>query len=114
MDFTINANPSKRYIPSDKASVQYKFWAFVNSAGFEYFILLLITLNTVILMMKVSMNLMNLKFIRKLLILSQFKWHNQSEKVKNVLKLLNIAFTSMFTLESILKLAGYGLKVKLY
>ena len=53
MDFTINAKPNKRYIPSDKTSFKYKIWSFVNSAGFEYFILFLITVNTIILMMKV-------------------------------------------------------------
>lgn len=53
MDFAINAKPTERYMPTNKTSIKYKIWQFVVSTGFEYFILILITLNTVILMMKV-------------------------------------------------------------
>lgn len=53
MDFAINAKPLERYMPTNKASFKYKIWKLVVSTGFEYFILLLITVNTVILMMKV-------------------------------------------------------------
>ena len=54
MDFAINAKPSQVYVPEDKTTFSYKIWALCVSAPFEYFVLVLITLNTVILMMKVS------------------------------------------------------------
>lgn len=53
MDFAINAKPIERYMPTNKTSFKYKIWTLVVSTGFEYFILLLITVNTLILMMKV-------------------------------------------------------------
>jgi hypothetical protein len=54
MDFAINAKPIERYMPTNKKSFKYKIWQFVVSTGFEYFILFLITINTLILMMKAS------------------------------------------------------------
>lgn len=57
MDFAINAKPIERYMPTDKGSFKYKIWQFVVSTGFEYFILFLITVNTLILMMKVKISL---------------------------------------------------------
>jgi hypothetical protein len=89
MDFALNAQPLERYMPSDLKSFKYKVWRFVVSNPFEYFILLLITLNTVILMMK---------------------WYNQPENIKNFLKYLNIAFTSLFTFECLLKILAFGFK----
>ena len=53
MDFAIHAKPSIQYIPKNKNSFKFKVWQFVVSTGFEYFILLMIALNTIILMMKV-------------------------------------------------------------
>jgi voltage-dependent calcium channel N type alpha-1B len=53
MDFAINAKPLERYVPSDTKSFNYKVWKLVVSPGFEYFVLILIALNTIILMMKV-------------------------------------------------------------
>lgn len=89
MDFAINAKPIERYIPKNKDSYKYKIWQFVVSPGFEYFILFLITCNTIILMMK---------------------WHNQSDNIKTILKYLNIIFTSLFTFESFLKIIAFGFK----
>ena len=91
MDFAINAKPLERYMPKNKNTIKYKIWQLVVSTGFEYFLLFLITVNTVILMMK---------------------WHNQSENIKVVLKLLNIVFTSFFTFECVLKIIAFGFKVK--
>jgi hypothetical protein len=54
MDFAINAKPLERYMPTQKNSFNYKIWQLVVSSGFEYFILTMITLNTVILTMKVN------------------------------------------------------------
>ena len=41
-------------MPADKQSFQYKMWKFVVSPPFEYSIMTMIALNTVVLMMKVS------------------------------------------------------------
>lgn len=53
IDFAISAKPLTRYMPRDKQSFQYKTWTFVVSPPFEYFIMAMIALNTVVLMMKV-------------------------------------------------------------
>ena len=87
MDFAINAEPLVRFVPSNKFGFKFKIWQLVNSSGFEYFILFLITLNTFILMLK---------------------WYNQPDDIKTVLKILNIAFTSLFTIECILKITASG------
>lgn len=54
IDFAINARPLTRYMPQNKLSFQYKMWKFVVSPPFEYAIMTLIALNTLVLMMKVS------------------------------------------------------------
>ncbi|GBP83736.1 Voltage-dependent calcium channel type A subunit alpha-1 [Eumeta japonica] len=54
IDFTIEARPLERYMPSKRASFKYKVWRIVVSTPFEYFIMTLIVLNTLLLMMKVS------------------------------------------------------------
>lgn len=53
IDFAINAKPLTRYMPEDTQSFQYRMWKFVVSAPFEYSIMIMIALNTVVLMMKV-------------------------------------------------------------
>jgi len=55
IDFAINAKPLTRYMPQDKQSYQYKMWKFVVSTPFEYSILTMIAINTVVLMMKVKL-----------------------------------------------------------
>ncbi|XP_072765473.1 voltage-dependent calcium channel type A subunit alpha-1 isoform X11 [Anoplolepis gracilipes] len=52
IDFTIQARPLERYMPKERNSVKYKIWRIVVSTPFEYFIMILIVLNTVLLMMK--------------------------------------------------------------
>lgn len=47
-------------MPQNKQSFQYKMWKFVVSPPFEYFIMVMIALNTIVLMMKVSRLLLNL------------------------------------------------------
>lgn len=54
IDFAISARPLTRYMPRDKQSLQYKTWTFVVSPPFEYFIMAMIALNTLVLMMKVG------------------------------------------------------------
>lgn len=53
IDFTIGARPLERYMPNRRNSFKYKIWRVVVSSPFEYFIMLLIVLNTLLLMMKV-------------------------------------------------------------
>lgn len=55
IDFAIQAKPLERYMPKDRVSFKYKIWRIVVSTPFEYFIMLLIVLNTLLLMMKVSL-----------------------------------------------------------
>lgn len=43
-------------MPKERNSVKYKIWRIVVSTPFEYFIMGLIVLNTVLLMMKVSVH----------------------------------------------------------
>lgn len=53
IDFAINAKPLTRYMPENTQSFQYRMWKFVVSPPFEYSIMIMIALNTVVLMMKV-------------------------------------------------------------
>ncbi|XP_016099824.1 voltage-dependent N-type calcium channel subunit alpha-1B-like, partial [Sinocyclocheilus grahami] len=62
IDFAINAKPLTRYMPQDQQSFQYRLWKFVVSPPFEYSIMIMIALNTVVLMMKDR--LLNLSFLR--------------------------------------------------
>ncbi|CAI9620489.1 unnamed protein product, partial [Staurois parvus] len=52
IDFVISAKPLTRYMPQNRQSFQYKMWRFVVSPPFEYFIMVMIALNTIVLMMK--------------------------------------------------------------
>ena len=49
----MEAKPAERFMPENPNSIQYKIWMFVDSVPFEYFVMLLITGNTVILMIQV-------------------------------------------------------------
>ncbi|XP_076228269.1 calcium voltage-gated channel subunit cacophony isoform X4 [Nomia melanderi] len=89
IDFTIQARPLERYMPKERNSVKYKIWRIVVSTPFEYFIMGLIVLNTLLLMMK---------------------FHRQSDVYKNTLKYMNMCFTGMFTVECILKIAAFGVR----
>ncbi|XP_076836896.1 voltage-dependent N-type calcium channel subunit alpha-1B [Brachyhypopomus gauderio] len=88
IDFVINAKPLTRYMPQGKHSYQYKMWKFVVSTPFEYSILTMIAVNTVVLMMK---------------------FHEAPKPYEEMLKWLNIIFTALFTLECILKIIAFGL-----
>ena len=39
------------------------------------------------------------------------QFHRQSDSYKNTLKYMNMCFTGMFTVECILKIAAFGVKV---
>jgi len=68
IDFTIQARPLERYMPKERNSVKYKIWRIVVSTPFEYFIMILIVLNTLLLMMKVSVtiSLLHSNFFREI------------------------------------------------
>ncbi|XP_042203565.1 voltage-dependent calcium channel type A subunit alpha-1-like isoform X3 [Homarus americanus] len=87
IDFAIQAKPLERYMPKDRVSFKYKIWRIVVSTPFEYFIMLLIVLNTLLLMMK---------------------FYQAGDLYEKVLGLLNIGFTSFFLLECIMKILAYG------
>lgn len=57
MDFAINAKPIETYIPPKRKEYKYKVWKLVVSTPFDYFIMVLIVLNTILLMMKVRKRL---------------------------------------------------------
>ncbi|XP_075762182.1 voltage-dependent N-type calcium channel subunit alpha-1B isoform X5 [Pelodiscus sinensis] len=87
IDFAISAKPLTRYMPQNKQSFQYKMWKFVVSPPFEYFIMAMIALNTIVLMMK---------------------FYDAPETYEEMLKCLNIVFTSMFSMECVLKIIAFG------
>ncbi|XP_069022297.1 LOW QUALITY PROTEIN: calcium channel, voltage-dependent, N type, alpha 1B subunit, a [Embiotoca jacksoni] len=87
IDFAINAKPLTRYMPMNTQSFQYRMWKFVVSAPFEYSIMIMIAVNTVVLMMK---------------------FHGAPDFYEAMLKNLNIVFTTLFSLECILKIIAFG------
>uniref|UniRef100_A0A8C9WB04 Voltage-dependent calcium channel type A subunit alpha-1 n=1 Tax=Scleropages formosus TaxID=113540 RepID=A0A8C9WB04_SCLFO len=88
IDFAISAKPLTRYMPQNRQTFQYRLWHFVVSPSFEYTVLAMIALNTVVLMMKV--------------------YHSAPAAYDTVLKHLNTAFTVLFSLECILKIMAFG------
>uniref|UniRef100_A0A0L8G525 Voltage-dependent calcium channel alpha-1 subunit IQ domain-containing protein n=1 Tax=Octopus bimaculoides TaxID=37653 RepID=A0A0L8G525_OCTBM len=89
IEFAIEARPSCRYMPKNKNSLKYKIWKVVVSPKFEYVVMILIALNTVVLMMK---------------------YNGSSHEYKNALQKLNLAFSVLFTIECVLKLMGFGIR----
>eukprot|EP00063_Salmo_salar_P041148 XP_014015983.1 PREDICTED: voltage-dependent N-type calcium channel subunit alpha-1B-like isoform X14 [Salmo salar] len=87
IDFAINAKPLTRYMPENVQSFQYRMWKFVVSPPFEYSIMIMIALNTVVLMMK---------------------FHGAPDFYEAMLKHFNIVFTALFSLECILKIIAFG------
>ncbi|XP_051864685.1 voltage-dependent calcium channel type A subunit alpha-1 isoform X21 [Drosophila albomicans] len=89
IDFTIGARPLERYMPKNRNTFKYKVWRIVVSTPFEYFIMMLIVFNTLLLMMK---------------------YHNQGKMYEQSLKYINMGFTGMFSVETVLKIIGFGVK----
>lgn len=86
-------------------------WQFVVSPPFEYSIMALIALNTIVLMMKVHSH--QPLFAAKLFPLNKLcrlclQFDNASPTYDDVLKYLNIVFTTFFFMESILKIIAFG------
>lgn len=73
--------------------MKYRIWRLVTSGPFEYFIMAMICLNTIILMMK---------------------FHGNSEMYEKVLRFFNTALTSVFSVESILKILAFGVRVRMF
>ncbi|XP_066283364.1 voltage-dependent L-type calcium channel subunit alpha-1D-like isoform X5 [Branchiostoma lanceolatum] len=84
IEFALKAKPLRRYVP--KNPIQYKFWYVVNSQTFEYTMFILIMLNTVSLAMK---------------------FHGQPTEYSEAMDYLNYFFTTVFTIECILKILAY-------
>ncbi|KAK2174860.1 hypothetical protein NP493_771g00002 [Ridgeia piscesae] len=91
IDFSINAKPISRYMPSNKDSLKYRVWRLVVSTVFDYFIMVMIALNTITLMMK---------------------FYDEPDEYVAFMRHLNAAFTLVFTIECVLKLIAYGLRVR--
>ncbi|XP_050972856.1 voltage-dependent L-type calcium channel subunit alpha-1F [Labeo rohita] len=79
--YALKAQPIKIYIPKNPS--QLKFWRIINSSQFEYIMFLLILLNTLTLAVQ----------------------HYEQSKLFNfVMDILNMIFTTLFTVEMIIKL----------
>ncbi|KAJ7992826.1 hypothetical protein DPEC_G00266050 [Dallia pectoralis] len=87
IDFAISAKPLTRYMPQNRQTFQYRLWHFVVSPSFEYTVLAMIALNTIVLMMK---------------------YYSAPPAYEAVLKHLNTAFTVLFSVECILKILAFG------
>ncbi|CAF0948727.1 unnamed protein product [Didymodactylos carnosus] len=87
IEFALKSRPVKRYIPKNKT--QLKIWWFITSPPFEYAIFALIMINTLCLAMK---------------------YHNQPASYTKALDYMNILFTAIFGLESLLKIAAFRFK----
>ncbi|ESO06434.1 hypothetical protein HELRODRAFT_160604 [Helobdella robusta] len=87
IEFALKARAQRRYIPKDK--MQHKIWWIVTSQPFEYFIFILILLNTITLAMK---------------------YDDSPKEYQFVLDVLNMVFTGAFALEFILKLFAFRIK----
>ncbi|KAF7233886.1 hypothetical protein EG68_12572 [Paragonimus skrjabini miyazakii] len=106
MEFAINAKPLCRYMPSNPNSTKYRIWRLVVSGPFEYYIMLMIALNTLILMMKY--------YRPDHTETGSMTPDLETQKYQNycsTLVYLNAAFTAMFTMECLLKLIAFGPKV---
>ncbi|XP_024859674.1 voltage-dependent R-type calcium channel subunit alpha-1E isoform X3 [Kryptolebias marmoratus] len=88
IDFAISAKPLTRYMPQNRHTFQYRLWHFVVSPSFEYTVLTMIALNTIVLMMK---------------------YYSAPPAYDAVLKHLNTAFTVLFSIECVLKILAFGL-----
>ncbi|XP_077996994.1 muscle calcium channel subunit alpha-1-like [Glandiceps talaboti] len=84
LEFALKAKPVRKYIP--KNPTQYKVWKIVTSRLFEYFIFILIMINTITLAMK---------------------YYGQPASYESGLDYVNIVFTVAFIVEFILKVLAF-------
>ncbi|KAM8976679.1 voltage-dependent L-type calcium channel subunit alpha-1S [Pelodytes ibericus] len=87
VQYALKARPLRRYIP--KNPHQYKVWYLVTSSYFEYLMFALIMLNTISLGMQ---------------------HYGQTAEFSHLSDILNVAFTGIFTVEMVLKLAAFKAK----
>ncbi|KAM4050275.1 voltage-dependent L-type calcium channel subunit alpha-1S isoform 2-T2 [Anomaloglossus baeobatrachus] len=87
VQYALKARPLRRYIP--KNPYQYKVWYLVTSSYFEYLMFFLIMLNTISLGMQ---------------------HYGQTAEFSHLSDILNVAFTGIFTVEMLLKLAAFKAK----
>ncbi|CAL8071002.1 unnamed protein product [Calicophoron daubneyi] len=105
IDFTISARPLCRYMPKDKKSLKYRIWRLVVSTPFEYYIMVMIAINTLILMMKYHRP--EQKTTSSLhMDMDLQAYHSYC----NTLLYFNSAFTVMFSIECVLKIMAFGPK----
>ncbi|XP_078326071.1 voltage-dependent calcium channel type A subunit alpha-1-like isoform X3 [Crassostrea virginica] len=107
IDFAVNARPTSRYMPKNKKTIKYKIWKLVVSTKFEYFVMTLIALNTIVLMMKFSNKTSGE--------MGQGQGHEIQKnpdrpKYEQILVSINIIFTTLFSIECVLKLLAFGIK----
>ena len=123
MEFALKAKPIRRYIPKNR--FQYRVWWLVTTQPFEYAIFALIVLNTVTLAMKVqSIPVIFTCFHIPYLISSRLRiitcnrvilqFDGQPRAYSELLDWLNIIFTSVFALESVLKIMAFRFKVSFF
>ncbi|KAF6039999.1 CACNA1A [Bugula neritina] len=97
IDFVVNAKRMDKYVPRNKLGNQHRIWVIVNSWPFDFFIMLIIALNTIVLMTK---------------------YHKEDEDLtpldhlfkEKILNYVNIVFTSVFTIECALKIYAFNPK----
>ncbi|RDD43883.1 Voltage-dependent L-type calcium channel subunit alpha-1C [Trichoplax sp. H2] len=87
IEFALNAKPIHRHMPKDKKSYAYKVWRIVTSTPFEFIIMVLIIVNTIVLMME---------------------YNGQSKDYKDMLQIINITVTILFTVEMLLKVIAFS------
>nr|CAB3227400.1 voltage-dependent N-type calcium channel subunit alpha-1B-like [Phallusia mammillata] len=87
VDFAISSKPLTRFMPANKHTLQYHVWKIVVSPVFEWIIMSLIVLNTIVLMLKDN---------------------NMNKSYEDALHVLNIVFTALFSLECFIKMFAYG------
>ncbi len=78
-------------MPEERVGFKYRLWKIVESTAFEYFIMTLIVLNTILLMIK---------------------YHGAPLLLTDILSYMNLTFTFCFSVECVLKLISYGPAVK--
>ena len=105
-------------MPKDRDSFKYKLWRVVVSTPFEYFIMFLIVLNTILLMMKVGcLSLLHqVQYNRRRKIVCVLnhpicQYYHQTDTYKSVLHYMNTTLTGLFTLECAMKIFSYGFRV---
>ena len=114
----ILAQPLTRFMPENKGTFQYRIWRLVVSTPFEWTIMSLIVLNTIVLMMKffeMSPEYEQGPFAVSLpvhfssgpvkLPVGPFRLMANAEKC---LHATNVVFTTLFSLESFIKMFAFG------